>query len=264
MNRIKRVRRLAVLRVLAGLGLCLLLISVFPSAHGGDDDGSRWAEAPGFAMDAEIFSMYVWRGVREVNGGVFQLTTSVTYGGGYAEYWGNMDLTDSGGSSGDFTEVNLAFGYGVGPFDFGLLYYAFPNSGAASTTEFYITVEAPVLLSPSLTVYQDIDESWGRYAALGIGHTFEGVPDLPGGLSKSVDISAAVGYGDSKHNEDIYGRDSTAFTDAIVTLAISVLLPNGLKLSPSVSYSTILDSRIRGAMDNKDNVFAGISLNYSF
>jgi hypothetical protein len=210
----------------------------------------------------------VWRGINVVDGSVFQPSVAVSYSGLTGAIWGNMDLSDVNGTSGKFTEIDVSLDYSWScdplTFSVGAIYYTFPNTGAPSTTEIYGAVGVDTVLSPTLTVYQDIDEADGTYVSLGVGHTFENVFAVSDDLDVDIDVSGAVGYGSAKHNAFYYGTNSSGFTDLLLSVAAPMDLGKGWTLTPMLSYSRLLDGDIRTAMGNDDNFWAGLSLSWAF
>ncbi|HEC03038.1 MAG TPA: hypothetical protein ENI81_05820 [Phycisphaerales bacterium] len=65
----------------------------------------------GFEMTADFFNKYIWRGQNLVDDWVFQPGATVSYGGLSASFWGNLDMTDENGSSGEFSEIDLTLEY---------------------------------------------------------------------------------------------------------------------------------------------------------
>lgn len=220
-------------------------------------------------LNTAVQSKYVWRGMEIVDEPVFQPCLTVGHGGLSASVWGNMDLTDTNGEQGHFTEIDLSLAYGWEwkrfNFTAGVINYQFPNPVAATTTELFGSVGLDVLLSPTLAVYNDVDETGGGvYSTLGIGHVFENVLPLGDKAGVSLDASACVGWGSSEYNDFYFGVGRSAFTDALFSIGAPVAIGDHLTIRPSVNYSTLLDGRIRGSTDNDDNFWAGISAVYEF
>jgi hypothetical protein len=158
-----------------------------------------------FALDLTYNGKYVWRGINTVDGGVFQPSATVAYGGLSFNVWANMDLDDVNGQSGDFTEYDLTMDYSWTwkPVDLsvGTIHYTFPHSDAPSTTELYAGLSLDLPLSPGLTVYHDVDEADGAYIALSAGHALEDIWKPAEDVSVSVALDASVAYGTSSYND---------------------------------------------------------------
>ena len=62
-------------------------------------------------LTADFFGKYIWRGQNLSDDPVFQPGVSVGYGNFTAGVWGNMDLTNINGNSGDFSEMDYSIDY---------------------------------------------------------------------------------------------------------------------------------------------------------
>ncbi len=227
--------------------------------------GSDWS----FAIDAAYYGKYVWRGINTVNGSVFQPAVTVDYKGFSFNVWGNMDLSDVNGNSGHFTELDYTLGYGwdcgdLWSFGVGAIYYRFPNTGFPDTTEIYGSATLNTLLSPTLTVYRDVDESEGTYVSLGVSHSFEDVWQPAENVSMGVDLSASVGYGSANNNSYYFGVSHSSINDALVTVGLPIQMGDHWMLTPSLNCSTLLGGDIRRASAHDDNIWGGLTLSCSF
>ncbi|MBA3259482.1 MAG: hypothetical protein H0T68_08460 [Gemmatimonadales bacterium] len=169
------------------------------------------------SADLGLFRSYVWRGVSLTNRPVAQPdvylsipagNASVTFGG-----WGNVelgryddvndDISESGGLSGlDLSEFNpyaeVSFPAGKATLTGGVIGYVYPNdltdeanAGLDSdynTVELYGTVGFDVPLSPSLSVYYDLDKIDGAYIEGNVSHS------LAAGENLSIDLGALAGF----------------------------------------------------------------------
>ena len=117
-------------------------------------------------------------------------------------------------------------------------------------------------MSPSLTIYRDIDEADGSYVSLAFEHSIEKIaepaPDVPIGL----DIGASLGWGSGSYNKYYWDTDQSKFND----LTFSASFPfdvAGWTVVPSLNYVTLLSDDIRAADaygTDSDFFFAGIGL----
>ncbi len=164
-----------------------------------------------------LYSSYVWRGASLTNKPVAQPdvylsvpagNASVTFGG-----WGNVelgryddvndDISESGGLSGlDLSEFNpyaeVSFPAGKATLTGGIIGYVYPNdltdeanAGLDSdynTLELYGTVGLDVPLSPSLSVYYDLDKIDGAYIEGTVSHS------LAASENVSIDLGALAGF----------------------------------------------------------------------
>ncbi len=240
--------------------LLLVIVACLGMAH--QCLGESEESPVSFEVTADFFSKYVWRGQNVTDDWVFQPGISAAYGGLTGGFWGNLDLTDENDESGEFIEydwyvdysgqVNDTVGYSVGA-----IYYSFP--GGEATTELYWGLSFDVPASPSVTVYHDVDEIDGTYVALGVGHSFEDLEDLPFG----VDLSASLGWGDSSYNEGYWGADGGELNDLVLSVAFPLEIA-GVSVTPSASYIALLGSDVRDAAADDDIVVVGVGLAKGF
>src|SRR4030042_708603 len=194
---------------------------------------------------------YIWRGQNIDDEPVLQPALGVSCNGLTAKIWGNFELTNINGNSGDFSEVDYSLDYsgtlsgieGIG-YSIGLIYYDFPGTETKDTTEIYSGLNLDFPLNPSVTIYHDIDEADGSYICLcagyGIEEFIEISPDIPLGL----DIGVSLGWGSGSYNKYYWGTDQSKLND----LAFSVSFPveiKGWTLLPSLNYVTLLSDDIR-------------------
>jgi hypothetical protein len=226
-----------------------------------------------FESTADFFSKYVWRGQNLVDDWVFQPGVSTSYAGFTAGIWGSLDLTDENGFEGDFTEVDYSLDYsgeipGVELLRFfvGAIYYDFPTTGIDSTTELYWGFSADMLLSPSLTVYHDVDEADGTYISASIGHSIENIAGLDSGFPISLELGASIGWGNGHYNEFYWGTTGSELNDLVLSASLPVEVA-GWIITPGVDYVRLISSDIRdtnayGADD--DLFYTGVSFAREF
>jgi len=164
---------------------------------------------PGFAEESDVsgeagiavMSNYVWRGIRLSDGFVIQPTAGVTYEGFGMNLWSNMDF-DTRPTTINETDFTLNYSRELGAvgFDAGYIYYGVPS---ADTQELYLGVSYDTLLSPSCTVYWDMDQGQGGFLSLGIGHSFpiQGMTAIDLGFTLNVNLDNAVMGADADGNE---------------------------------------------------------------
>jgi hypothetical protein len=226
-----------------------------------------------FGISSDFYSKYIWRGQNLNDDYVFQPGITASYAGFTAGVWGNLDMTSYGDNSGEFTEVDYSIDYsgdvpGVKGVSYavGLINYHFP-SASGDTTEVYWGLAFDLPLSPSVSVYHDIDQIEGTYASFAIGHDFGTIAELAEGMPVGMDFSAALGLGDKDYNAGYWDAGEDA---GLNDLMLSVSFPfefAGFSVSPSLNYVTIVDGGIRStdAYDtSSDYFFTGISLSKSF
>lgn len=231
-------------------------------------------EKVSYTLTSDVYSKYVWRGHNLVDDWVWQPSVSIAKGPWSAGIWGNLDMTDENGQSGEFTEYDFLGSYSWSvteklTWSFGYIYYRFPSAG--STQEVYSSLAADMVLNPSVTVYYDFDDINGTYVSAAVSHSIEKIADLTESIPVGLTVSCAVGWGDSNYNEGYWSDadgepvSSGAFNDFSVKLAFPISL-GAWTLTPSLNYVTILDSEIRRGLpsDDRDLLFTGISLGTTF
>ena len=160
--------------------------------------------------------------------------------------------------------ADVSGSWGILSLSGGIIHYLFPNTGLPQTTELYGAVGLDVLLSPTVTVYADVDEVNGAYMNLSLDHTFENVCEPIEGVRVSVDVSAAAGFGSANHNAFYYGTATSAMTDLTFSAGFPISIGEHWTVTPAINYSTIMDGRIRRALEKDDNVWSGVSVTFSF
>ncbi|UCG56444.1 MAG: hypothetical protein JSU70_16470 [Phycisphaerales bacterium] len=220
----------------------------------------------GFEVTADYFSKYVWRGQNPVADSVFQPSVSAAYKGLTGSIWGNCELTTVNGNSGEFTEVDYSIDYSrqfpriewLG-YSVGLIYYDFPNTGFASTTELYWGFSADVLLSPSVTAYLDVDQVQGTYLSFAVGHSVDRMVELGPDVPVGLELGAAIGWGSSSYNASYWSVPRGELNDLALSVSVPISIA-GCTVTPSVHYVTLLGDGIRASGAGTDFFFAGIGI----
>ena len=245
------------------LALCLVFASREALASTGID----------FEASVAHYGKYIWRGQNLNDDVVFQAAVSASYGGLTAGIWGNLDVTNINGNSGDFSELDYWLGYSAAvawtealKYSLGVIHYDFPGTPSADTTEVYWGLEFDLPLSPSVTVYHDVDEADGTYVSLGIGHRFEKIAELTPELPVGIEIGASLGYASASYDNYYWGTDQSKVNDLALSVAFPVSLGNWT-LRPSLNYVTLLSDDIRDSDaygTDSDFFLVGIGLSTSF
>ena len=236
------------------------------------------ADGIDFEVTADFFSKYIWRGQNIDDDPVFQSSISAGYGDLTVAIWGNLELTNINDKSGDFSELDYSLDYsspmpGIESvrYSIGVIYYDFPGSYAdgtrvPDTTEVYWGLNYDLLLSPSITVYHDVDEAEGTYISLAIEHSIEKIAELGPDTPVGMEIGASLGWASGSYNKYYWGTDQGKLQD----LTFSVSFPMEIwdwTVAPSLNYITLLSDVIRDTDvygTDSDFFFAGISLSKSF
>jgi hypothetical protein len=226
-----------------------------------------------FGLSVDYLGKYILRGQNLDDDQVLQSNISACYGKFTASLWSNFELTNINGNSGDFTEVDPTLDYsdtlpgidGVG-YSIGVIYYDFPGTTTRDTTEIYWGLNFDLPLSPSITVFHDVDEAEGSYVSFAAGHSIEKIAELSPDMPVGMEIGASLGWGSGSFNKYFWGTDQSKLID----LALSVSFPveiAGWMVAPSLNYITLVSDDIR-ATDvygtDSDFFFAGVSFSKSF
>jgi len=235
------------------------------SASTRQSDEKNWS----LSFATTLNSKYVWRGINLVDDPVLQPEAALAYKGLTLSVWANMELTEVNGRANRFTEFDYTADYSYEWKDvvlsIGAIHYRFPNTKSNQTTEVYVAAGLNTILSPCVTVFRDVAEAKGTYAALAVGHTFEDIWRLSRKAVGSIDLSARIGYGSSNYNQFYYGTDNSAFSDVELSAGLPLKINERWTLTPSVTFTSLLsDGHIRQAMRNVDNWVVGVSLGVSF
>jgi hypothetical protein len=163
-----------------------------------------------FGVDLDVFSSYVWRGLTLTGKPVAQPAVWVSFPAGAASItvggWSSIDLgkyddasdiSESGGTSAfNFAEFDpyaeAAFTVGKATLTGGATAYIYPNDAGLTsdfnTVEIYGKAGLDMLLSPSLSIYYDVDKIKGAYIEAGVSHS------LPASEKVSIDLGATAGF----------------------------------------------------------------------
>ncbi len=227
----------------------------------------------GFEVTADYFGKYIWRGQNLSDDPVFQPGATLTMGGLTAGFWSNLETTSINKEGGEFTEFDWSLDYsgdvpfvnGVG-YSVGVINYKFPS--IEDTTEVYLGFGFDLPLSPSVTVYWDVDEIKGTYASAGLGHSIENIAELGPDMPVGMDIGLSLGLGSASYNKGYWGPtvNSAKFND----LALSVSFPvevRGWSVAPSLNYVTLVNGKVRDSdafRSESDYFFLGFSIAKGF
>ena len=174
---------------------------------------------------------------------------------------------------GGFSEMDYSLDYsstfpgieGVG-YSVGFIYYDFPGTVTKDTTEVYWGLNFDLPLSPSITVYHDVDEAEGSYVSLAFGHSIEKIAELGPDIPVGMEIGASLGWGSGSYNKYYWGTEQSKLQDLTVSVSFPMEVA-GWTLSPSLNYITLVSDDIRDTDvygTDSDFFFAGISLSKSF
>ncbi len=231
-----------------------------------------------YEITTGFFSKYIWRGQNSNDDPVFQPEITTNYENFTLGIWGNLDLTKINDKSGDFSEIDYYLDYssdlpglkGIG-YSIGCIYYDFPGATADGTRiqdtfEIYWGLNVDLPLSPSVTVYHDVDEADGSYVSLSFGHSIEKIAELTPEIPVGLDIGSRLGWGSGSYNKYYWGTDQTKLNDLVLSVSFPIQI-SGWSLVPSLNYVTLLSDDIRDTDvygTDSDFFYTGISLSKSF
>jgi uncharacterized protein (TIGR02001 family) len=242
--------------------------------------GGAWAQAEESSMSVDVsldfYSKYVWRGQLINDDYAFQPGISVTFDKLTLGIWGSVDMTDYTGNEWEFIEYDYYADYtttiaeGV-DLSVGVINYYFPSG--EDTTEIYAGLAFDLPLSPSVTIYNDVDEVNGSYVSFAVGHSVDEIASLGDGMPVGMELGASLGWGSKSYNRSYWGAPATS--SSLNDLTLSLAFPIGAgswTVTPSVNYVTLMDSDVRASdafatnssNDKSDYFFTGISFSTSF
>ena len=229
----------------------------------------RESIASDFTLDFEVAytSKYIWRGLPLTDGDSVQPSATIGYKGLSFNFWGNVDVTTASDKRGYMTEQDYTLDYSTSwkklNFSVGALYYKFPHTHFHDTLELYGGVGLDVLLQPTVTVYRDVDETDGSYTVGSLSHSFA-LPKFSETVSASLDLEGTLGFGSSLNNKAYFGVRRRAFTDVGLFASLPISIGEHVTVTPSFTYTSILDHRLRRNNDHDGNMAVAIALGYSF
>ncbi len=245
-------------------------------------------EKPAVDFTVAALSAYIWRGQQQTKDSlVIQPSMTVGYMGFTANIWGNLDTnpysTTSATYSSNWTETDLTLAYNkaIGPVTAGVgyIYYGLnaPYPGAPDpldTSELFATLAGNVLLTPTLTVYKDIDHYHEWYFLLGISHTieFNKMVGLKLAASGSYLLSEdAQTYPKYNNNAQPTTEKYNNFHDGVLSATLPITPMKYLTIAPTVSWVFPLcddaSNEMKGRSKNgqQDNfLYGGINVSFAF
>ncbi len=243
---------------------------------------------------ASILSAYIWRGQELTRHSVvLQPSIMVSYRGFAASLWGNLDTkpyaVDGHKNSSNFTETDVTLSYsrafGILQAGVGYIYYGLSGSAAGGedlldSQELFVSLGLDTLLSPTLTVYKEIDHYHQWYATLGISHTFSLHEKI--GLKLAANVSYlksedATTYPKFDKNSAATDKKFNNFHNGVFSVSLPVAVIKTLTITPTLSYVFPLsdDAKyemrgrgLKGTANPSDRdssyFYGGIVLSYTF
>ncbi len=88
--------------------------------------------------------------------------------------------------------------------------------------------------------------------------------ELGDSATVSLDIAAAVAFGTPAYNNFYYGFDDFGLADTVLALALPIVFSRNWTLTPTVNFTTLLDSNARETFSKPDNILFGVGLTYRY
>ena len=245
-------------------------------------------------IDLSVLNAYIWRGYEQTrNSVVVQPSATVSYKGFSVNVWGNLDTKPYSAANANYgakyTETDYTVSYskkfGILQVTPGYIYYALGAPFAGGTApldsqELFVTLGLDTILSPTLTVYKEIDHYHQWYFLLGASHTIEFNKMI------SLKLAASASYLIST-DETTYAKfDSNAlpttdkynnFHDGTVSASVPIAVYKTLSVTPTISYVFPLcnDAKyemqgrgLQGAANPSDRnssyLYGGVTLSFTF
>jgi hypothetical protein len=213
--------------------------------------------------DASVgaYSKYIWRGYNLEDNMVIQPSLTIGYKGFAANLWGNLNVDQDNLNNNSFnwyeTDFTLSYdgAYEKLGYSIGYIYYDVDGNGGAddnTTQEISVGLSYDILLSPSITVYKDIDNFSGYYVNLGIGHS------IPLTDKYALDLGASAGY----YNVD--ATDYSALHDGLLSASITIPVNDYLSVTPEVYYSFPLSDDADDIEGLDNELYGGLSASFAF
>lgn len=252
-------------------------------------------EKPTLDFTTYFLSKYVWRGYENTkNSLVVQPSLTAAYKGFSAALWGNLDTspysTGPQSYSSTWTETDLTLAYaktiGIVNAGVGYIYYglgaAYPGgTKPPDSQEVYASVGLNKLLTPTLTVYKEVDHYHQWYFQLGVSHVFE--------FSKTVSLKLAasgsylksesatptdplnIGYPKFNDNHAATSDKFNNFHDGLVSASLPIVVAKYVTLTPTISYSFPLSSDAKNEIEARSKngkdasfLYGGLGLTFAF
>jgi len=225
------------------------------------------APAPDLAANLDItyVSKYVWRGIAQTREGAMQPSLTLTHKSGLSfNFWASNDF-----EAGKLTETDYSLNYAWSianiSWSAGYVYYAFPNTPFASTSEVYASAGFGGAFTPTLSISYDVGEAKGYYASLGVGYA---VPLSGMAKSTALDLSAKLSVSSANDSKFYYGVDKTALSDLCLTAAAPIGMKCGVGITPSLCYTTVIDGSLRRSLSwlglKPDNLVGALTVACAF
>lgn len=214
---------------------------------------------------AGMYNKYLFRGVDlSDNKWVAQFGADLGYKGFTLSYWSNLlthDGTILGGNfeSGDISETDITLNYNYAPIDlltlnFGNTFYSLENF--EDTNELYLKTTVNTLLSPTLAIYWDWDQSkeTGLFYSLSVGHSVELMKNL------GLNLGALISYNQANFS---VSEGFNNWNNYELSAGLNYSLTDKVSLSTSYTYSNAISDKARDAGISDESLY-GLKVGYTF
>jgi hypothetical protein len=163
--------------------------------------------------------------------------------------------------------MTLSYERAFGPVSMGVGYIYYALDSASDTEEVYLSAGLNVLLSPTLTIYRDINEFPGWYLNLGISHSFQLPHDI------TLDFAGSVGYYYSDDDDFVEVGTTKKYRNlhnGLISAGLTIPVGKYITVSPVVSYSFPLSSKADDLLEevsytnDSSCLFGGVTLSMAF
>ncbi|MCK4533409.1 hypothetical protein KAU39_06440 [bacterium] len=230
---------------------CFLVAGVGITSVYAEGEGVLIGSAFEVSSDVAINSKYVWRGFLLDDDPVMQSGLYVSAYGFSASVWGSFDMDSEDTCFSDEVDYSIDYTYSADKFSLsvGHIYYDFPI-GDGFSKEIYFGGGLSVLLSPSLTWYQDYSEEDsgggdGSYIVLALCHSL-----ALGEGPITLDLSGHIGS-----NQELFIAGDGG--DVALGASLGVPLSDKCSFTPSINYSMPFGDLEDEADGNQEAEFYG-------
>lgn len=231
-------------------------------------------EKPTADLSVSALSQYIFRGFEQGKDSlVIQPSMTIGYQGFAANLWANLDTDRINEETSHWQETDLTLSYSHAFDKVGLtggyIYYGY-GLGNQDTQEFFVSVSYDTMLSPSLTVYRDVDHYAGWYITAAISHS------LPITDKIALDLGAKVNYlsADDASSFSEGGLEVEAYSalhDGVLSAAISFPVNTYITITPQLAYSFPLSSEAEDLIEawsidgnDSDFIYGGVTASLAF
>jgi hypothetical protein len=254
------------------VGLVLSAVIILPAMAEED--------RPSADLSVSFLSDYIWRGQElSRDSMVIQPSMTIGYKGFSANVWGNLDTdpyVSDGNSPSNWNETDLTLAYSrsLGPVNARVGYIYYSLDGVDDSQEVFMGLGLNALLSPTLTVYREMDSYMHWYALLGVSHTFKITE------AASLNLCASVSYLKSDDADEYpeiagggvrTGNKFDNFHDGLISASLPISVAKYITVTPSLSYVFPLsddagdEMKFRSKTGSDDNyVYGGITASLTF